>query len=107
MRADARDDAYGWLCQVRENPGGQRVTNNNVDGADSAHLLAALGLSRGEAAEVLHQHLMSRRTRTSRTPGPATSAELITVLREYADRKAAFTEMQRQDNRPPAHPENA
>ena len=84
-------------------------------------LLAALGLRRGEAAEVLHQHLMARRARKSggsaEIPGlgapaegvggsgrpsrPATSAELLEVLRGYAARKAAFGELIRQGKLPP------
>jgi hypothetical protein len=84
-------------------------------------LLAALGLRRGEAAEVLHQHLMARRARKSggsaEIPGlgvpaegvggsgrqsrPATSAELLEVLRGYAARKAAFGELVRQGKLPP------
>ena len=101
-----------------------------VDGTDGDGLLAALGLRRGEAAEVLHQHLMARRARraagngsagtgggaasggaggTGGTGGaaparqsrPATSAELLNVLREYATRKAAFGELVRQGKLPP------
>jgi hypothetical protein len=76
-------------------------------------LLAALGLRRGEAAEVLHQHLMARRARGARARGsleglparppaePATSAELVDVLRGYAARKAAFGELMRQGKLPP------
>jgi hypothetical protein len=84
-------------------------------------LLAALGLRRGEAAEVLHQHLMARRARKSggsaefpglggppeggggsgRQSRPATSAELLEVLRGYAARKAAFGELIRQGKLPP------
>jgi hypothetical protein len=89
-----------------------------VGGTDGDGLLAALGLRRGEAAEVLHQHLMTRRARRtagSGSPGsgtgggaapsrlsrPATSAELLNVLREYATRKAAFGELVRQGKLPP------
>ena len=88
-----------------------------IGGADGDGLLAALGLRRGEAAEVLHQHLMTRRARRSAgsgSPGggaggatpsrlsrPATSAELLNVLREYATRKAAFGELVRQGKLPP------
>ncbi len=64
-------------------------------------LLAALGLTRGEAAEVLHQHLMTRRKRVLRPSGPASSAELVQVLRTYAARKAAFGELLRQGKLPP------
>ena len=84
-------------------------------------MLAALGLRRGEAAEVLHQHLMARRARKSggsaefpalggpaegaggsgRQSRPATSAELLEVLRGYAARKAAFGELIRQGKLPP------
>ena len=74
---------------------------DSVDGAEGDNLLAILGLSRGEAAEVLHQHLMARRRRLVRPSGPATSAELIQVLRGYAWRKAAFGELLRQGKRPP------
>ena len=65
------------------------------------NLLAALGLTRGEAAEVLHQHLMTRRRRLLRPSGPASSAELVQVLRTYAARKAAFGELLRQGKLPP------
>lgn len=65
------------------------------------NLLAALGLTRGEAAEVLHQHLMARRRRLLRPTGPASSAELVQVLRTYAARKAAFGELLRQGKLPP------
>lgn len=65
------------------------------------NLLAALGLTRGEAAEVLHQHLMTRRRRLLRPTGPASSAELVQVLRTYAARKAAFGELLRQGKLPP------
>ena len=65
------------------------------------NLLAALGLTRGEAAEVLHQHLMARRRRLLRPTSPATSAELVQVLRTYAARKAAFGELFRQGKLPP------
>jgi hypothetical protein len=93
--------------------------------AEGEGLLAALGLRRGEAAEVLHQHLMARRARksggapeipglvgpadgaggtgTGRPSRPATSAELLEVLRGYAARKAAFGELIRQGKLPP-HP---
>ena len=82
-------------------------------------LLAALGLRRGEAAEVLHQHLMARRARRAgggpdttavevgapsggaRSLRPATAAELLDVLRGYASRKAAFGELVRQGKLPP------
>lgn len=73
-----------------EQPG--QVANN---------LLAALGLTRGEAAEVLHQHLMTRRRRLLRPSGPASSAELVQVLRTYAARKTAFSELLRQGKLPP------
>ncbi len=87
-----------------------------IGGTDGDGLLAALGLRRGEAAEVLHQHLMTRRARRTASPGsgggaagatpsrlsrPATSAELLNVLREYATRKAAFGELVRQGKLPP------
>jgi hypothetical protein len=107
-----------------------------VGGTDGDGLLAALGLRRGEAAEVLHQHLMARRAQRAAGPGspgspgspgtggssassesngsaggpggapsrlsrPATSAELLNVLREYATRKAAFGELVRQGKLPP------
>ena len=86
-----------------------------VGGTDGDGLLAALGLRRGEAAEVLHQHLMARRARRAASNGgggagsatpsrlsrPATSAELLNVLREYATRKAAFGELVRQGKLPP------
>jgi hypothetical protein len=102
-----------------------------LDGTDGDGLLAALGLRRGEAAEVLHQHLMARRARRAAGNGsagagggagsgggtggaggaggatparqsrPATSAELLNVLREYATRKAAFGELVRQGKLPP------
>src|SRR5687768_14282287 len=75
----------------QDEPAGQ-VGNN---------LLAALGLTRGEAAEVLHQHLMARRRRLLRPSGPASSAELVQVLRTYAARKAAFAELLRQGKLPP------
>ena len=70
-------------------------------GSAGNNLLAALGLTRGEAAEVLHQHLMSRRRRLLRPSGPASSAELVQVLRTYAARKAAFGELLRQGKLPP------
>lgn len=76
-----------------------------INGAEGDGLLAALGLRRGEAAEVLHQHLMARRARgsgdTPRLTEPATSAELLHVLRQYAARKAAFGELLRQGKLPP------
>jgi hypothetical protein len=65
------------------------------------NLLAALGLTRGEAAEVLHQHLMARRRRLLRPSSPATSAELVQVLRTYAARKTAFGELLRNGKLPP------
>lgn len=65
------------------------------------NLLTALGLTRGEAAEVLHQHLITRRRRALQPSGPATSAELVQVLRTYATRKAAFGELMRQGKIPP------
>jgi hypothetical protein len=74
---------------------------SGVDGADGDDLLASLGLSRGEAAEVLHQHLMARRRKLLRPTGPATPAELARVLRTYAARKAAFGELLRQGKIPP------
>jgi hypothetical protein len=83
---------------------------SGIDGAEGDGLLAALGLRRGEAAEVLHQHLMARRARSSGSIGPgsttrlsrpATSAELLEVLRGYATRKAAFGELVRQGKLPP------
>ena len=74
---------------------------DSVEGADGENLLATLGLSRGEAAEVLHQHLMTRRRQLLRPSGPATSAELVRVLRGYAARKAAFTELLKQGKLPP------
>ena len=70
-------------------------------GPSGNNLLAALGLTRGEAAEVLHQHLMARRRRLLRPSGPASSAELGPVLRTYAARKAAFGELLRQGKLPP------
>ncbi len=70
-------------------------------GAVANNLLAALGLTRGEAAEVLHQHLMTRRRRLLRPTGPASSAELVQVLRTYAARKTAFGELFRQGKLPP------
>ena len=76
-----------------------------IGGTDSDGLLAALGLRRGEAAEVLHQHLMARRARgqtgAPRLTEPATSGELLQVLRGYAARKAAFGELLRQGKLPP------
>ncbi|MBI3970393.1 MAG: hypothetical protein HY332_03810 [Chloroflexi bacterium] len=74
---------------------------SNVEGTDGDNLLASLGLSRGEAAEVLHQHLMARRRRVRRPSSPATSEELVHVLRTYAARKAAFGELLRQGKLPP------
>ena len=74
---------------------------SGTDGADGENLLASLGLSRGEAAEVLHQHLMARRRKLLRPSGPATPAELARVLRTYAARKAAFGELLRQGKIPP------
>jgi hypothetical protein len=74
---------------------------SSADGADGENLLASLGLSRGEAAEVLHQHLMARRRKLFRPTGPATPAELAGVLRTYAVRKAAFGELLRQGKLPP------
>jgi hypothetical protein len=82
-------------------------SGEGVEAAGSGSLLAALGLSRGEAAEVLHQHLMARRRRLLRPSGPATSAELVRVLRTYAARKAAFGELLRQGKLPPSQPEVA
>jgi hypothetical protein len=76
------------------------------EGSDGESLLAALGLSRGEAAEVLHQHLMARRRRLLRPSGPATSAELVRVLRGYASRKAAFGELLRQGKLPHLESDN-
>lgn len=64
-------------------------------------LLEALGLGRGEAAEVLHQHLIARRRKLLRPAGLATSGELVQVLRTYAARKAAFGELLRQGKLPP------
>lgn len=81
--------------------GFQNTDMDNVDGADGANLLASLGLGRGEAAEVLHQHLMTRRRRLLRPSGPATPSELARVLRTYATRKAAFSELLRQGKLPP------
>jgi hypothetical protein len=74
---------------------------SSTEGADGESLLASLGLSRGEAAEVLHQHLMARRRKLLRPAGPATPAELARVLRTYAARKAAFGELLRQGKIPP------
>ena len=76
---------------------------------------------------MLHQHLMARRARKSggsaEIPGlgapaegvggsgsgrqsrPATSAELLEVLRGYAARKAAFGELIRQGKLPPRPPD--
>jgi hypothetical protein len=77
-----------------------------VEGArHSDDLLQALGLSRGEAAEVLHQHLMARRRRLLRPVGLAPSGELVQVLRTYAARKAAFGELMRQGKIPPRTPD--
>jgi hypothetical protein len=76
------------------------------ESGDGESLLAALGLSRGEAAEVLHQHLMARRRRLLRPTGPATSAELVRVLRTYAARKAAFGELLRQGKLPHREPDS-
>ena len=73
---------------------------DSFEGADGEDLLTALGLSRGEAAEVLHQHLIARRRRLLRPSGPASSAELVRVLRAYATRKAAFGELIRQGKLP-------
>lgn len=83
--------------------GGADSAEGSSGGTDSPgnQLLAALGLTRGEAAEVLHQHLMTRRRRLLRPAGPATSAELVEVLRTYATRKAAFGELLRQGKLPP------
>lgn len=78
-----------------------RSTASGETGAVANNLLAALGLTRGEAAEVLHQHLMTRRRRLLRPTGPASSAELVQVLRTYAARKAAFGELLRQGKLPP------
>jgi hypothetical protein len=74
---------------------------SSAEGADGENLLASLGLSRGEAAEVLHQHLMARRRKLLRPTGPATPAELARVLRTYAVRKATFSELLRQGKLPP------
>jgi hypothetical protein len=73
----------------------------DLGGGDGEQLLATLGLKRGEAAEVLHQHLMARRQRFVRPSGPASSKELAGVLRTYAARKAAFAELLRQGKLPP------
>ncbi|HEV2125330.1 MAG TPA: hypothetical protein VGW38_21480 [Chloroflexota bacterium] len=82
---------------------------DNPERAESARhsdtLLQSLGLSRGEAAEVLHQHLMARRRRLLRPAGLAPSGELVEVLRTYAARKAAFGELMRQGKIPPRPPE--
>jgi hypothetical protein len=78
-----------------------RPTSTGEPGPVANNLLAALGLTRGEAAEVLHQHLMTRRRRLLRPTGPASSAELVQVLRTYAARKAAFGELLRQGKLPP------
>ncbi|HXI18062.1 MAG TPA: hypothetical protein VNM48_16990 [Chloroflexota bacterium] len=75
------------------------------EASSGSKLLATLGLTRGEAAEVLHQHLMARRRRLLRPAGPATSAELVQVLRTYAARKAAFGELLRQGKLPPRSPD--
>ncbi len=75
------------------------------EASPGSKLLATLGLTRGEAAEVLHQHLMARRRRLLRPTGPATSAELVQVLRTYAARKAAFGELLRQGKLPPRSPD--
>jgi hypothetical protein len=74
---------------------------DNAEGSSRDSLLAALGLSRGEAAEVLHQHLMARRRRLLQPGAPATPEELARVLRTYATRKAAFGELLRQGKLPP------
>ena len=79
---------------------------NNVEGTDGENLLAALGLGRGEAAEVVHQHLMARRGQLLRPSGPATSEELLRVVRTYAARKAAFGELLRQGKLPPFRAES-
>jgi hypothetical protein len=44
---------------------------------------------------------MTRRRRPQRPAGPASSAELVQVLRTYAARKAAFSELFRQGKLPP------
>ena len=82
-------------------PEGHALGQVSQDGQAGNNLLAALGLTRGEAAEVLHQHLMARRRRLLRPSGPASSAELVQVLRTYAARKAAFGELLRQGKLPP------
>jgi hypothetical protein len=75
--------------------------SSGEENSPGSNLLGALGLTRGEAAEVLHQHLMARRRRLLQPSGPATSAELVQVLRTYAARKAAFGELLRQGKLPP------
>src|SRR5687767_2250239 len=85
----------------REMSKGEPVGPMGPVGQVGNNLLAALGLTRGEAAEVLHQHLMARRRRLLRPSGPASSAELVQVLRTYAARKSAFTELLRQGKLPP------
>jgi hypothetical protein len=111
---------YETACRL---PFLRRCSVPGVGGTDGDGLLAALGLRRGEAAEVLHQHLMARRAQRAASGGgggsdaapgsgdgsgspsrlsrPATSAELLNVLREYATRKAAFGELVRQGKLPP------
>ncbi len=78
---------------------------DSIDGAEGENLLATLGLSRGEAAEVLHQHLMARRGRLRQPSEPASAAELMRVLRGYAARKAAYGELLRQGKLPPRPPD--
>ena len=77
-------------------------SSDREDG-EGNRLLAALGLGRGEAAEVLHQHLMARRL--ADPSGLPSAATLANVLRIYAMRKAAFGELVRQDRLPPGSPE--
>ncbi len=81
--------------------GGANESSSDESSSPGSNLLGALGLTRGEAAEVLHQHLMARRRQLLKPSGPATSAELVQVLRTYAARKAAFGELLRQGKLPP------
>jgi uncharacterized protein YjiS (DUF1127 family) len=74
---------------------------SGAEGPEGEHLLASLGVTRGEAAEVIHQHLMARRLWARPPARPATPAELVKVVRTYATRKAAFAELMRQGRLPP------
>ena len=98
--ADGEDHSLTSAGQPTE-PGSDSEHSIAPIGPAGNNLLAALGLTRGEAAEVLHQHLMTRRRRLLRPSGPASSAELVQVLRTFAARKAAFGELLRQGKLPP------